>query len=100
MCNSSRQMVRTTRAACLCRCTSTPSLVSGLVSQPFAFSAAAYNAAFSLPFIFDITALTAHHTTEERHVFPILAKKIPRFAHDAENGHLDSHKAIHDGIWI
>ncbi|KAF9465055.1 hypothetical protein BDZ94DRAFT_433533 [Collybia nuda] len=42
--------------------------------------------------------LTMHHTIEERHIFPILAKKIPKFANTAENGHVDSHKAIHDGL--
>jgi Hemerythrin HHE cation binding domain len=43
-------------------------------------------------------ALNAHHTTEERILFPILARALPQFAHGAE--HLDSHKAIHDGIGI
>lgn len=30
-------------------------------------------------------------------MFPILAKRIPKFAHDTEGGHVGSHKAIHDG---
>ncbi|KAG6832593.1 hypothetical protein H0H92_014429 [Tricholoma furcatifolium] len=42
--------------------------------------------------------LHAHHTIEERFVFPILAKKIPKFAHDAQDGHVRSHQAIHDAL--
>jgi len=44
------------------------------------------------------SSLTAHHTTEERFVFPILARGLPQFAPGAE--HLDSHKAIHDGLAV
>jgi hypothetical protein len=85
-------MVHTLLAGCPYQRISTQSLVLGLVSSLFS----------SLPVAtdFNLEALHAHHTTEERIVFPILGKKIPRFAHDAENGHLDSHRAIHDGIYI
>ncbi|GLB37459.1 putative hemerythrin HHE cation binding domain [Lyophyllum shimeji] len=42
--------------------------------------------------------LHAHHTTEERLVFPVLAKGIPKFARNARDGHVDSHKSIHDAL--
>lgn len=45
-----------------------------------------------------ISSLTAHHTVEERFIFPVLAKRIPKFAHDNEDGHVNSHRAIHDGL--
>ncbi|KIY73083.1 hypothetical protein CYLTODRAFT_387548 [Cylindrobasidium torrendii FP15055 ss-10] len=40
--------------------------------------------------------LTVHHTIEERHIFPVLAKKMPAFQHNEE--HLKSHEGIHDGL--
>jgi len=40
------------------------------------------------------THLTAHHTIEERFVFPILAKRMPQF----KGHHLESHSGIHDGL--
>ncbi|OCT45068.1 hypothetical protein CLCR_06327 [Cladophialophora carrionii] len=41
-------------------------------------------------------ALTIHHTVEEQHVFPDLAKRMPIFA---PKDHLISqHKAIHEGL--
>lgn len=52
--------------------------------------------------------LTMHHTIEEVHIFPILAKKMPQFAvHEHKEGaevdeeaknHIESHKGIHDGL--
>ncbi|KAI5450917.1 hypothetical protein NCC49_002657 [Naganishia albida] len=44
--------------------------------------------------------LEMHHQIEERHIFPILAKKMPQFKAGArESGeHLKSHKAIHAGM--
>ncbi|KAJ6606039.1 hemerythrin/HHE cation-binding motif-containing protein [Mycena vulgaris] len=42
--------------------------------------------------------LTMHHTIEERHIFPILAKRMPEFSTETEDGHIDSHKGIHKGI--
>ncbi|KAF5386220.1 hypothetical protein D9615_002232 [Tricholomella constricta] len=42
--------------------------------------------------------LHAHHTTEERLVFPILATGIPKFARNARDGHVDSHRVIHDAL--
>lgn len=41
-----------------------------------------------------------HHTMEERHVFPILAKGIPKFASSTHGGHVDSHREIHDGVFL
>ncbi|KAJ6625596.1 hemerythrin HHE cation binding domain-containing protein [Mycena sp. CBHHK59/15] len=40
--------------------------------------------------------LTMHHTMEERHIFPILAKRMPEA--QTEAGHIDSHKGIHKGL--
>ena len=34
-----------------------------------------------------------HHSIEERHIFPVLAKRIPAFKEE----HIESHKGIHDG---
>ncbi|KAJ7084433.1 hypothetical protein B0H15DRAFT_923722 [Mycena belliarum] len=42
--------------------------------------------------------LTMHHTIEERHIFPILAKRMPQFSTETEAGHIDSHKGIHEGM--
>jgi len=42
------------------------------------------------------THLTMHHTIEERHIFPFLAKRMPQFANAAV--HINSHKGIHDGL--
>ncbi|KAJ9094933.1 hypothetical protein QFC21_005725 [Naganishia friedmannii] len=44
--------------------------------------------------------LETHHQIEERHIFPILAKKMPQFKAGArESGeHLKSHKQIHNGM--
>ncbi|TFK44742.1 hemerythrin HHE cation binding domain-containing protein [Crucibulum laeve] len=42
--------------------------------------------------------LTMHHTIEERHIFPILAKKMPQFSNKADGAHILSHKGIHDGL--
>ncbi|KAJ7770194.1 hypothetical protein DFH07DRAFT_268458 [Mycena maculata] len=41
--------------------------------------------------------LTMHHTIEERHIFPVLAKKMPQFSTETEDAHIDSHKGIHKG---
>ncbi|KAF9033304.1 hypothetical protein BDZ89DRAFT_1063044 [Hymenopellis radicata] len=41
-------------------------------------------------------SLTSHHTIEERHIFPVLGKRMPSFAADHE--HLKSHQGIHDGL--
>lgn len=40
--------------------------------------------------------LTVHHTIEERHIFPVLAKKMPAFRKELEL--LTQHKQIHDGL--
>ncbi|KAI0745139.1 hypothetical protein C8Q76DRAFT_607411 [Earliella scabrosa] len=40
--------------------------------------------------------LTVHHTIEERHFFPILAKRMPMFQDN--DVHLKSHEAIHHGV--
>lgn len=37
-----------------------------------------------------------HHTIEERHIFPVLAKKMPVFKKEMEL--LTQHRAIHVGI--
>ncbi|KAJ7680374.1 hemerythrin/HHE cation-binding motif-containing protein [Mycena polygramma] len=42
--------------------------------------------------------LTMHHTIEERHIFPILAKRMPEFSTETEHAHIDSHKGIHKGL--
>ncbi|KAF5370877.1 hypothetical protein D9758_002041 [Tetrapyrgos nigripes] len=44
--------------------------------------------------------LTVHHTIEERHIFPHLAKRMKEFSKDPGDGHdhLASHKGIHDGL--
>ena len=36
-----------------------------------------------------------HHTIEERHIFPILAKRMPAFQDNDK--HIQSHHGIHDG---
>ena len=43
----------------------------------------------------DAAGLTVHHTIEERHIFPILAKRMTMFQDD--DVHLKSHEAIHHG---
>ena len=43
----------------------------------------------------DAVGLTVHHTIEERHIFPILAKRMTMFQND--DVHLKSHEAIHHG---
>lgn len=40
--------------------------------------------------------LTIHHTIEEQHVFPVLAKKMPAFRKELEL--LTQHKQIHKGL--
>ncbi|KAF2473780.1 uncharacterized protein BDR25DRAFT_392221 [Lindgomyces ingoldianus] len=40
--------------------------------------------------------LTTHHTIEERHIFPILARKMPAFQKELEL--LTQHKQIHKGL--
>ncbi|KZT72080.1 hypothetical protein DAEQUDRAFT_723246 [Daedalea quercina L-15889] len=40
--------------------------------------------------------LTAHHTIEERYVFPVLAKRMPEFREDDK--HIKAHHAIHEGL--
>ncbi|KAI5118926.1 hypothetical protein M0805_003750 [Coniferiporia weirii] len=40
--------------------------------------------------------LEAHHSIEERFIFPELAKKMPAFAADEQ--HRKSHEAIHEGL--
>ncbi|KAI0743520.1 hypothetical protein C8Q80DRAFT_1181703 [Daedaleopsis nitida] len=40
--------------------------------------------------------LTVHHTIEERHIFPVLAKRMPMFQDN--DVHLKSHEGIHHGV--
>ncbi|TDL24877.1 hypothetical protein BD410DRAFT_744576 [Rickenella mellea] len=40
--------------------------------------------------------LTAHHSIEEKYVFPILATRMPSFAENEE--HRQSHEGIHKGL--
>ncbi|KAF2423556.1 hypothetical protein EJ08DRAFT_701058 [Tothia fuscella] len=40
--------------------------------------------------------LTMHHTIEERHIFPVLARKMPKFRKELEL--LTQHKQIHEGL--
>ncbi|KAF2248633.1 hypothetical protein BU26DRAFT_427298 [Trematosphaeria pertusa] len=40
--------------------------------------------------------LTMHHTIEEQHIFPVLAKKMPAFKKELEL--LSQHKEIHRGL--
>ncbi|KAF2129300.1 hypothetical protein P153DRAFT_375809 [Dothidotthia symphoricarpi CBS 119687] len=40
--------------------------------------------------------LTMHHTIEEQHVFPVLARKMPAFRKELEL--LEQHKEIHRGL--
>lgn len=40
--------------------------------------------------------LTIHHTIEEQHIFPVLARKMPSFKKEMEL--LTHHKLIHEGI--
>ncbi|KAJ7072281.1 hemerythrin HHE cation binding domain-containing protein [Mycena amicta] len=42
--------------------------------------------------------LTMHHTIEERHIFPVLSLKMKQFSTETEEGHIDSHKGIHEGL--
>lgn len=42
--------------------------------------------------------LTVHHTIEEQHIFPILAKKMPKFKKELEL--LTQHKQIHEGLEV
>ncbi|KAH9929509.1 uncharacterized protein BXZ73DRAFT_102040 [Epithele typhae] len=41
-------------------------------------------------------SLTVHHTIEERHIFPFLAKRMTSFQDDEV--HLKSHEGIHHGV--
>ncbi|THH02714.1 hypothetical protein EW145_g6713 [Phellinidium pouzarii] len=43
-----------------------------------------------------LTDLEAHHSIEERFIFPVLANKMPSFAEDDQ--HRKSHEAIHEGL--
>lgn len=40
--------------------------------------------------------LTVHHTIEEQHIFPVLAKKMPAFKKELQL--LTQHKRIHAGL--
>lgn len=40
--------------------------------------------------------LTIHHTIEEQHIFPVLARKMPAFKKELEL--LSQHKQIHNGL--
>ncbi|KAF2488077.1 hypothetical protein BDY17DRAFT_314832 [Neohortaea acidophila] len=40
--------------------------------------------------------LTVHHTIEERHIFPVLARKMPAFREELEL--LTQHTQIHEGL--
>ena len=40
--------------------------------------------------------LTVHHTIEEKHIFPVLARKMPAFKKELEL--LTQHKQIHQGL--
>ena len=40
--------------------------------------------------------LTIHHTIEEEHIFPVLAKRMPAFKKELEL--LTQHKQIHEGL--
>ncbi|KAJ7292915.1 hemerythrin HHE cation binding domain-containing protein [Mycena rebaudengoi] len=43
--------------------------------------------------------LTMHHTIEEAYVFPVLGERMPEFSTKPESSvHIDSHKAIHQGM--
>ncbi|KAF8973228.1 hypothetical protein BDZ97DRAFT_668029 [Flammula alnicola] len=42
--------------------------------------------------------LTMHHTLEERHIFPILARSMPKFANNDDGAHIASHRGIHEGL--
>lgn len=85
---TSRRMVRLRRKDYRCRCISNQSGPSILVRR---------NSCILPQRVLTFEDLTMHHTIEERHIFPVLAKRIPKFAHTAEAGHVDSHRAIHDG---
>lgn len=40
--------------------------------------------------------LTIHHTIEEQHIFPVLARRMPAFKKELEL--LTQHKRIHEGL--
>ncbi|KAF8893791.1 hypothetical protein BD779DRAFT_1503431 [Infundibulicybe gibba] len=40
--------------------------------------------------------LTLHHTVEEQHFFPVLAKRMPNFGSGED--HIESHRKIHKGL--
>ena len=40
--------------------------------------------------------LTIHHTIEEQHIYPVLARKMPAFRQEVEL--LTQHKQIHNGL--
>lgn len=42
--------------------------------------------------------LHVHHTIEEQHIFPVLAKKMPAFRKELEL--LTQHKQIHNGLEV
>ncbi|KAF8664375.1 hypothetical protein AX16_000746 [Volvariella volvacea WC 439] len=42
--------------------------------------------------------LTVHHTVEERHFFPKLAKRMPQFKTTKDTAHMKSHEGIHRGL--
>lgn len=42
--------------------------------------------------------LTMHHTIEEQYFFPMLAKKMPKFAIGSDGAHIEAHQKIHDGL--
>ncbi|TFK54444.1 hypothetical protein OE88DRAFT_1733101 [Heliocybe sulcata] len=45
------------------------------------------------------THLNFHHSLEERHIFPVLAKRMSVFSETAEDPrHIRSHRAIHKGL--
>lgn len=42
--------------------------------------------------------LTLHHTTEETHIFPVLAKEMPQFRHGRNTPLLRQHRQIHEDL--
>ena len=85
------QMDRIRREACRCRCTSGSRPSWRKVGPILSF----------VRFVSMLTrrclsGLTVHHTIEERHFFPILAKRMPMFQDN--DVHLKSHEAIHHGM--
>jgi hemerythrin-like domain-containing protein len=73
-----------------------PSASSSPRAKSSAISAYPPSASLQIAFYLHTHSLTVHHTIEEQHIFPVLARKMPAFQKELEL--LTQHKQIHQGL--